>query len=166
MAARTDPVAEAQTTRRADHELFLDRTFNAPRELVFKAWTEPERAKHWYCPHGFTVAELEMDVRPGGAWRKCMRSPEGQDYWRSGVFREIVPPERLVFTYFSDDPNSQPGHETVVTITFADVDGKTEMRFHQAFFENVAARDAHRGGWTQGLERLGAYVEGAEQAGS
>jgi uncharacterized protein YndB with AHSA1/START domain len=141
-----------------DHVLALTRTFDAPRELVFRAWTDPEHAAKWWAPRGFTVTLFEMDLRPGGAWRKCMRSPEGKEYWRSGVIREVSPPERLVFSYVTDDPGTTPGQETLVTLTFEDRGGSTRMRFRQAVFESVASRDAHRGGWTSSLERLAEYL--------
>jgi len=142
----------------ADRELVITRVFDAPRELVFRAWTDPDHLRLWWGPHGFTVTFLEVDVRPGGLWRKCMRSPDGRDYWRSGAYREVAPPERLSFTYYSDDPNSLPGHETLVTLEFADRGSKTLMTFRQALFESNAARDAHQGGWTESLERLYGYL--------
>ena len=146
------------TVEKAARELLLTRFFDAPRELVFKAWTDPEQVAQWYGPEGFSEVFLEMDVRPGGAWRKCMRSPEGTDYWRRGIYREIVEPERLVFTYVSDDPQGIPGHETLVTITFADRGAKTLMTFRQAEFESIAARNSHQGGWTSCMGRFAAYV--------
>ena len=79
---------------------------------MWKAWTEPEQAAQWWGPKGLTVAFIQMDVRPAGLWSKCMRSPEGTDHWRRGVYKEIVEPERLVFTYVSHDPHSSPGHES------------------------------------------------------
>jgi uncharacterized protein YndB with AHSA1/START domain len=91
-------------------------------------------------------------------WRKCMRSPEGTDYWRRGVYREVVESERLVFTYISDDPESDPDHETIVTVTFADHGAKTLMTFRQADFESRAARDSHHGVWTSCMERFAAYL--------
>ncbi len=142
----------------SDRELVITRVFDAPRELVFKAWTDPEHVANWWGPHGFTVTSIEMDVRPGGKWRKCMRSPAGKEYWRHGVYQEVVEPERLVFTYFSDDLHSDPGHEMVVTITFAEQGGKTMMIFRQAEFLSVAERDAHRGGWTESIERCAVYL--------
>ncbi len=112
----------------------------------------------WYGPEGFSVVFIEMDVRPGGAWRMCMRSPEGVDYWCRGLFREIVVQERLVFTYVSDDPLGIPGHETLVTITFADRGAKSLMTFRQAEFESVAARNSHEGGWSSCMQRFAAYL--------
>ena len=112
----------------------------------------------WWGPEGFIVASLEMDVRPGGAWRKCMRSPGGFDYWRHGVYLEVIEPERLVFTYISDDPASDPGHETIVTINFAEQGAKTLMTFRQAGFESVAARDSHQVGWLSSMNRFAAHL--------
>jgi uncharacterized protein YndB with AHSA1/START domain len=102
-----------------------------------------------------------MDVRPGGAWRKCMRSPEGVDYWRHGNYLEVVEPERLVFTYISDDPQSDPEHETIVTMIFEDLGAKTLMTFGQQEFESVAARDSHQFGWTSCMARFAAHLEQA-----
>jgi uncharacterized protein YndB with AHSA1/START domain len=137
-----------------DRELRIVRVFNAPRALVFKAWTEPEHLSHWMAPHGMSIVIYELDLRPGGYWRKCMRTPQGKEYWRSGVYREIVEPERLVFTYITDDVHSTLDNETVITITFDDLGNRTRMNFHQAFFSSVAERDAHAFGWGQALERL------------
>ncbi|HKI99717.1 MAG TPA: SRPBCC domain-containing protein [bacterium] len=142
----------------ADRELVIHREFDAPRELVFQAWTQAEHAAQWWGPQGFTVVLMEMDARPGGAWRKCMRAPDGHEYWRSGVVREVVPPERLVFTYFSDDRDTNPEHETLVTVTFSESGGKTLMTFRQTEFESAASRDAHRGGWQSTMERFAAYL--------
>ncbi len=154
-ASRARPDAAADP---AERELVVTRVFDAPRDLVFRAWIEPEQAAQWWGPEDFTVVSLEMDVRPGGMWRKCMRSPEGRDYWRQGVYREIVAPERLVFTYVSDDPRGNPGHETLVTVTFADQGAKTLMTLRQTGFESIGARDSHRGGWTSCIERFARFV--------
>ena len=142
----------------AQRELVITRIFDAPRRLVFKAWTEAEHAAGWWGPLGFTTISCEMDVRPGGTWRRCMRSPEGVDYWRQGVYHEVVDPERLVFSYVSDNPGGLPGHETLVTVTFADLGDKTELTLHQAIFESNAARHAHERGWTSCLERFARYL--------
>jgi uncharacterized protein YndB with AHSA1/START domain len=159
MTARTSP-----GKRSTKPELVITRILDAPRELVFKAWTEPEHLVHWSCPHGFTLTHCEGDLRPGGAWRSCMRSPEGRDLWLGGVYREIVAPERLVFTHAWDDADGKPGHETVVTVTLADHQGKTQMSFRQAFFESVESRDGHEGGWTQCFDRLTTYLANSKSA--
>src|SRR5712691_5788344 len=104
-----------------ERELTITRVFDAPRDLVFAAWTQPERAARWWGPQGFTTISCDMDVRPGGVWRRCMRSPDGTEHRKCGVYREIVEPERLVFTYADEDSEGNPGHETLVTVTFADL---------------------------------------------
>lgn len=143
-----------------DHALVIRRVLEAPRELVFAAWTEQAQATQWWGPHGFTTAAAEMDVRIGGAWRRRMHSPEGTEHISSGVYREIVPPERLVFT-FCWEQGGAPGHgpETVVTLTFADLgDGRTEFVLRQEGFATVAGRDDHQRGWSGALDRLGDYL--------
>jgi uncharacterized protein YndB with AHSA1/START domain len=112
----------------------------------------------WWAPEGFAVTALEMDVRPGGSWRKCMRSPDGREFWRRGVYCEVVAPERLVFTYVSDDPLGAPGRETLVTMTFAAQGDKTLMTLRHSGFDTLAARDSHLGGWASCIERLARYM--------
>jgi uncharacterized protein YndB with AHSA1/START domain len=141
-----------------DRELSITRVFDAPRELVFQAWSDPKHVMSWWGPRGFTMTSWTMDLRPGGAWRGCIRSPEGLDYWSHGVYREIVLPARLVFTFAWDDEHGQPTTETLVTVTFADEGGKTKLTFHQAPFDTVEARDSHNDGWSESFERLAAYL--------
>jgi len=141
-----------------DRELFFTRLFDAPRELVFRAWTDREQLMKWWGPQGHAVTFLAMDLRPGGAWRKCMRSAQGSEYWRHGTYLEIVEPERLVFTYLSDDPESDPEHETVVTMIFEDRGAKTLMTFRQREFQSIAERNSHRGGWASCMDRFAAWL--------
>ena len=143
MAARNNAAAEP-----AERTLVITRILDAPRNLVFKAWTDPEHLVHWLGPQGFTGTIVRMDVRPGGAYRFHMRSPEGTDHWRRGVYHEVVEPERLVFTYAWEDAESNPGHETLVTVTFVELGGKTKLTLRQAVFESVTSRDAHQAGHT------------------
>ena len=145
-------------TEATERELVVTRILDAPRALVFKAWTEPDRAARWWGPRGFVTVYCKMDVRPGGTFRVCMRSPEGTEYWKQGVYREVVEPERLVFTFAWEDAEGKPGHETVVMVTFAEHGAKTKLTLHQGVFETVAARDSHEGGWTSTLQRLADYV--------
>jgi uncharacterized protein YndB with AHSA1/START domain len=153
IAATTDAAALA-----AGRELTITRVLDAPRSLVFKVWTEPSHLVRWWGPKNFTAPSCEMDLRPGGAWRACIRSPEGTDYRMQGVFREIVEPERLVFTFAWEDDEGEPGHQTLVTVTFAEQDGRTRLTFHQATFESVESRDSHHGGWSECFDRLEDYL--------
>ena len=144
-----------------DRVLVIERVFDAPRALVFKAWTEPERLMKWWGPRGYAMTFCELDLRPGGAYRFHMRSPEGTDHRAHGIFREVVPPERLTMAGAWVDPTANPGHETTMTITLADLGGKTKLTLHQEVFESISARDAHNGGWTSALDCLAEYLAAA-----
>lgn len=147
-----------QPTAIAERELTITRVFDAPRELVWKAWTEPERILQWLGPRGFEGLDAEMDARPGGAWHFRMRAPDGTLYANGGTVREMIEPERLAFTFAWDDPDGRPGREMMVTITLAEVGDKTEMTFHQAVFESVEDRDGHRVGWSESFDKLAEYL--------
>jgi uncharacterized protein YndB with AHSA1/START domain len=150
MKAESDAVAEPQ-----DRVLVITRIFDAPRSLVFKAWTEPERLARWQGPRGFISTILKMEARPGGAYRAHLKSPQGTDHYLQGVYREIVEPERLVYTYaWADSEGRATLPETLVTVTFEALGSKTKLTLHQAIFESVTARDAHDGGWSSSFERL------------
>lgn len=152
--ARRESVAE-----NTDRELVLIRSFDAPRSLVFKAWTEAEHLERWQgAPQGFTVTTHKLDIRPGGACRVCMRSPEGVDYWLQGVYREIEEPERLLFTHVWLDAEGKPGKETLVSITLTERGWKTEITLHQTGFKSIESRDGHKEGWTSTLVRLADYL--------
>jgi uncharacterized protein YndB with AHSA1/START domain len=153
MAATTDTTAIP-----AKRELVITRVLDAPRSLVFKVWTQPEHVVRWLGPKGFTAPSCEMDLRPGGAWRACIRSPEGTDQWMQGVYREVVEPLRLVFTFAWENDQGEPGHQTLVTVTFADHGGKTRLTFHQAVFESIESRDSHQSGWSECFDRLENYL--------
>lgn len=143
-----------------DRTLVIKRVLDAPRELVFAAWTNPAQASQWWGPRGFATQYCEMDVRVGGAWRRGMRSPAGTEHRSRGVYREIACPERLVFT-FAWERGGAPGHgpETVVTVTFIDLGGgRTEVTLRQEEFATVEGRDDHEKGWSSTLERLADYL--------
>jgi uncharacterized protein YndB with AHSA1/START domain len=142
----------------AERELVITRIFDAPCRFVFKMWTEPEHLVRWWGPRGFTTISGRTDVHPGGVWSRSMRAPDGSVIRKHGVYREIVMPERLVFTYVTDDPAGNPGPETLVTVTFTDLGSKTRLTLHQVGFESVLAREAHDGGWTSCLERLAEHL--------
>src|SRR2546428_7179157 len=111
----------------ANRELAFTRTFAAPREIVFKMWTDPKHMAQWWGPHGFTNPVCELDVRPGGAIRIEMRDSEGTVYPMTGTFREIVRPERLVFTAEALDQNGTPVLEVLNTVTFEEKTGTTPL---------------------------------------
>ena len=139
------------------HELVITRVFNAPRDLVWKAWTDRAHATQW-GPKGFTTPEREMDFRPGGLWHAVMISPDGKVYRQHGVVREVVPKERLAFTFIWDET---PEEEMLVTVTFADRGKQTEMVFRQTGLATAASRDGHERGWNEAFDRLGELVTSA-----
>ena len=153
MNTKTDDTSAQQA-----RELTITRILNAPRALVFKVWTHPEHFSRWLGPKDFTATHCQMDVRVGGAYRACIQSPEGTNHWMQGVYREIVEPERLVFTFAWEDEDGQPTHQTIATVTFAEQEDKTRMTFHQAIFESVESRDSHRSGWSECFDRLETYL--------
>ena len=155
MAARSNAVV----TEPSERELTIERIFDAPRELVFKCWTEPEHLARWIGPKGFSGTILTCELREGGNYRAHMRGPDGRDHWQHGVFCEIVAPERIVRTYCWTDADGRPTQlETLLTVTFADLGGRTRLTLHQAVFESVTACDEHRGGWSTAFDKLAEYI--------
>ncbi|HEX2283179.1 MAG TPA: SRPBCC family protein [Thermomicrobiales bacterium] len=124
-------------TMPSDREITMTRVFDAPRELVFQAHTDPQHVQHWWGQRGSTTIVDTMDVRPGGAWRFVQRDPEGNEYGFRGEYREVVPPERLVYTF---EFEGMPGHILVETITFEEHDGKTRLT-STSLFTSVEDRD-------------------------
>jgi uncharacterized protein YndB with AHSA1/START domain len=157
-----------------ERELVITRIFDAPRELVWKAWTDPELVKHWWGPKGFTSPVSKIDLRVGGVYLNCMRSPDGQDYWSTGVYREIVEPERIVCTdSFSDSegnviPASNYGMsgewplELLVTVTFEEYEGKTMMTLQHVGIPVGENRDLTEAGWNESFDKLAEYLEKVE----
>jgi uncharacterized protein YndB with AHSA1/START domain len=132
--------------------LSVTRRFAAPPALVYAAWTEPERMARWFGPRRTEVVRAESDPRVGRGFRVLMRENGGEDHDVSGVFREVVPNERLVFTWAW---RRTPDRESLVTVTFArDGDGTLLTLMHERLFDE-AVRDDHRGGWAEALDRLG-----------
>jgi uncharacterized protein YndB with AHSA1/START domain len=117
----------------SDRAIVTTRVLDAPRELVFKAWTDPDSLVRWWGPKGFTSTFEEFDPRPGGIWRFVMHGPEGGDYKNKSVFTEVVPHQRIVFQHVS-------GPRFQVTATFAEQGGKTRLTF-QMLFETAAECD-------------------------
>jgi uncharacterized protein YndB with AHSA1/START domain len=146
-----------------DLALTITRVFDAPRELVFEVWTNPDHLAKWWGPTGFTAESVTVKLGEGGGWRTCIRdNADGAERWARGTYHEITPPERLVFSFAWEEPKGTPGHDTLVTVTFDDRDGKTEMTFHQEVFDTVESRDGHVSGWTESFDDLTAYLKGIE----
>ncbi len=146
----------------ADPELVITRVFDAPRNLVFRAWTDPKHVARWWGPDGFTAPVCELDVRPGGAIRIDMRGPDGTVYPMTGTYREIVPPERLVFISAALDTEGAPLFEVLTTVTFAERGGKTALTLQARVVRTSAEAAPYlqgmEAGWTQSLERLAGYL--------
>jgi uncharacterized protein YndB with AHSA1/START domain len=154
--------AAAGTKPTATRELTLTRVFDAPRALVFKMWTDPKHLSQWWGPKGFTNPVCELDLHPDGALRIVMRAPNGAEFPMKGVFREIVAPERLVFTNIAVDQDGNHIIEGLTTVTFTELGGKTKLTLHTtaAALTAQAARmiEGMDAGWTQSIDKLEAYL--------
>jgi uncharacterized protein YndB with AHSA1/START domain len=156
--------ADANTAESwVDRKAVFTRTFDAPRELVFRAWTDPEHVQRWWGPHGFTNPRCEWDARPGGTIHIDMTGPDGAVYPMTGRFQEVEPPQRLVFTSAALDDAGKAMFEVRNTVTFHEQGGKTMIRL-EAVVIGVTAPVAGaylRGmneGWSQALDRLASHV--------
>ena len=156
-------LAETMAGSPMANDLVITRVFDAPRETMFKAWTEVERLKRWWGPKNFTNPVCEMDARPGGAIRIHMRAPDGAVYPMTGVVREIAAPERMVFGSAALDENGHALFEVLSTVTFAERGGKTEMtlrlRVTKATAKGAPYMAGMDAGWRQSLERLASEVD-------
>lgn len=139
--------------------LVLTRLFDAPRRLVFKVWANTVHLARWWGPHNFTLPMCEQDFRPGGSYRYCMRAPDGSDHWVWGIYREIVEPERLVFTWGrEDEAGLRCRLSNLVTVTLIKQGRQNRLTLRHATFQTVADRDDHHGGWSECLDRLAQFV--------
>ncbi len=142
------------TTATVKPSLTLKRRLRALPAQVYSAWTEPEKLKRWFCPGDTQLTLAEFDTRKGGRYRIVARSPDGEEHDVSGVFREVVPNEKLVYTWAW---RSTPERQSLVTVEFRSEGTGTLLTLtHEDFFDE-AARDRHRGGWTSILDKLERY---------
>lgn len=150
----------------ADREVLITRLFDAPRELVFDAWTDPEILLKWHAPSGCSIQYRSIDVRKGGTFHSCIKIPNGEECWCRGVYLEVKYPERIIYTIALADESGklkQPDAvgkdpdwpaETTVTVTFDDIDGKTRLTLRQNVSETVAKRTGAHPSWLSMLDRL------------
>jgi uncharacterized protein YndB with AHSA1/START domain len=163
-------MAEHNIGEQRKQEIVITRIFNAPRELVWQAWTDPEYFMRWWGPKDYTSPFCEIDLRVGGKYLNCMRSPDGKDYWGTGVFHEIVPLERLVYTdSFADEKgNVVPATyyglgphfplEMLVTVTFEDYEGKTKMTLKHTGLPAGEMSEQTAAGWNESFDKLAATL--------
>jgi uncharacterized protein YndB with AHSA1/START domain len=142
-----------------ERELTITRIFDAPRSLVYRAWTDPKHMARWFAPKEFTTPVCELDVRPGGAWKIVMRGPDGSEFPGGGVYREVVPHERLVFTNDAWDQSGKVLLEGFTTVTFEDDDGSTKLTLHTRAVAMVEGAEmmlqGMEEGWNQTIDKLG-----------
>jgi uncharacterized protein YndB with AHSA1/START domain len=158
-----DGAGATRFTTPSDREIAVTRVFDAPRQLVFEAWTKPDHITSWMLgPEGWAMPVCDVDLRPGGAWRFVWRGADGQQMGMNGVYREVAPPERMVFTetWGGDWP------PTLNTVVLADQDGGTRLTY-TVLYVSTGARDASFStgmseGMTQSLDRLAAYLAQAQ----
>lgn len=158
------------TCQSIDHTLILTRVFDAPRELVFKAWTQPQRMKQWWGPKGFTCPVCTIDLHPGGEIFTCMRSPEGKDYWSKCKYKEIEVPQRIVCTdSFADEHGNivSPQDygmsfdwptEALITVIFTEHGRMTRLMLQHSPLNPGQERDMCQQGWTESLDKLDDYL--------
>ena len=149
-----------------EQELVITRIFDAPREHVWQAWTEPERLMRWWGPKGFTSPACKIDFRVGGKYLYCMRSPEGQDFWSTGTYREIAQPSLLVCTdsFADEEGNVVPAThygmspdfplELQVAVTLAEDGGKTRMTLRHVGIPAGEMSEMCEAGWNESFDKL------------
>ncbi|CAL1517255.1 SRPBCC domain-containing protein [Chitinophaga sp. MM2321] len=152
------------------NEVNITHIFNAPRELVFKAWTEPEQLLRWFAPDDCTISFKSIDVQKGGTFHSCIHSPIHGDCWCKGVYLEVVAPERLVYTIVITDEQGNTVEPvdvgksaalpaaTILTVTFTEYGNKTELTLHQTMSEKDAKQTGAYQGWLLMLNRLEALI--------
>lgn len=154
-----------------EKELLITHIFSAPRELVWKAWTEPERLMRWWGPKYFTSPICKIDFRVGGSYLFCMQSPEGEDFWSTGVYLEIIPLEKIIFTdsFADENGNVVPATyydmeedfplELEVNITFEEYDGKTKMILQHIGIPAGITQELTKLGWNESFDKLDESLE-------
>lgn len=148
----------------AENVLVLRREINAPRALVYTAWTEKAHLVNWFFPPSFTLLLGEFDVQPGGRWRFGMRHPEGAEIYGGGVYRDVIPPHRLVFTHRWEKADPAKEFDTVVAVDFLEVGGRTMIEFRQAGLPTADHIKSHLQGWSEFLDNLSGKLGSLQQS--
>ncbi|WP_353185255.1 SRPBCC domain-containing protein [Parapedobacter lycopersici] len=149
-----------------DKELLISHLFDAPIGIVFDAWTDPEKLKHWYAPDGCTITYKTIEVKPGGRFHSCIHDPVHGECWIIGTYLEILPPEKLVFTMQLSDENGRHTNaqeagksadwpaEIRTTVTFKSVGNQTTATIHQTVSEAEAKKTGAYQSWIKMFNRL------------
>jgi len=141
-----------------DKVLVITRMLDAPRDLVYRVWTEPEHLMQWWGPKDWTTTSYSQDLRVGGQWRARISGPDGTAFWHEGVFREIVEGKRLVFSHAWVYDDGRRSIETEVRVTFSDAGARTKLTFEQGVFDTTLNRDNHAVGWNGCMDNLERYL--------
>jgi uncharacterized protein YndB with AHSA1/START domain len=162
MSAKKGNSESRSATSTAGREIVITRVFDAPRELVWDAWTDPKQVVQWWGPIGFTTTIHEMNVKPGGVWRHTMHGPDGTDYPGTSTFIEVVKPERIVLSHIGGR-KGEPGLQSEATWTFEEQGDKTKLTLRMVFpsaeiREHAAKSYGVVEGGKQTLDRLGEFL--------
>ena len=139
-------------------ELHIERDFPIAPEELFRIWADPGRIRQWWGPRNFSCTEFEADFRVGGVWRAIIVNPDWGESGMHGAYREIVPGERLVFTFTWAESDDQPALETLVTVMFTPIAEGCRQSFHQAPFADEESRDSHVEGWNECFDKENDYI--------
>lgn len=171
----TTTTANNPTAATAERELVITRYFDAPRTRVWKAWTEPEQCMRWWGPKNFTTPFCRIDLRPHGAYLNCMHSPEGRDYWSTGIYRVVEAPSLLVCTdNFADEngnvvPASHYGmvgdwsQELLITVTLTEQEGRTRLTLRHTGLPTGEMSDLTEAGWNESFDKLAEFLTKIER---
>ncbi len=162
-------LTQINLTEQVEDAIQIKREIDAPRDVVFKCWTEPERIIKWFSPRGFTTPYCTIDLRNGGIFRICMRSADGKNYWSKGIFREILTPHRIIRTdVFSDEQGHTVSpekygiinwpQETIITVNFVERAERTEVTVNHTPIRAGKERDMCEQGWNECLDKLSDYL--------
>lgn len=155
-----------QNNSQQKKELFITHLFNAPRELVFEAWTDPEKLIHWYAPDGCTIEFKSIDVKEGGSFHSCIHDPIHGDCWIKGIYKEVIFPEKLVFSMILTNADGQNvgatdagkpedwPEEILTTVTFTSIGNQTKLSIHQTVSEAEAKQTGAYQSWIKMFNRL------------